>query len=209
MPFIGIVEPTTRVQGLYGGASNASLGSAPLNNIVDASAQHIPGLMGWYKDPVFGRISVVAYSQAQASIPFGAALTKVLGLVTTLSSAGVSTENGAGLSFVAQASTGATYSGYSYSFAGVAAASVINTGYFFWRYISGYVPFAKVGSVIASGSPLVLCGSTAGVLSKPNANFNASIATTASSQQVVGYVITTSDSADGSMSSIWLSGWYA
>ena len=209
MPFIGIVAPTTRVQGLFGGASNASLGSAPLNNVVDATAQHIPGLVGWYKDPVFGRISVVAYAQAQASIPFGAGLTKVAGIATTLSSAGASTENGAGVSFVQQGSTGAAMTGFAYQFAGVAAASVINTGNFFWRYISGYVPFAKVGSVIASGSPLTTFPSTAGVLGKPNAAFNASNATSNSAQIAVGYVLTTSDAADGSMSSIWLSGWYA
>lgn len=209
MPFIGIVPPTTRVQGLYGGASNASLGSAPLNNIVDASAQNVPGLVGWYKDPVFGRISVLAYSQAQASIPFGACLKHVAGDATTLSSAGASTENGQGCAFVQQSPTGSTTSGYAYQFAGVAAASVINTGYYFWRYISGYVPFAKVGSVIATGVALTPAPSTAGVLGKMNATFNASNATSATAFVAVGYVLTTSDAADGSMSSVWLSGWYA
>ena len=209
MPFIGLVDPTTRVQGIYGGATNAPIGTAPLNNIVDASAQHIPGLMGWYKDPQYGRISVVAYAQAQSSIAYGDALTKVAGLATTLNSAAASQENGQGLSFVAKASTAAAYSGYAYQFAGVAAASVINTGYFFWRYISGYVPNARCGSVIASGSPLVVAGSVAGVLSGAFASkFNATT-TNGTAFVAVGYPITTTDAADGSVASIWLAGWYA
>jgi hypothetical protein len=209
MPFIGIVAPTTRVQGLFGGATNAPIGTAPLNNIVDGTAQATPGLVGWYKDPQFGRISVVAYAQAQSSIPYGAALVHVGGVATTLASAGASTENGQGLAFVSQASTGAAYSGYAHTFAGVAAASVINTGHFFWRYISGYVPNAKCGSVIASGAPLVLCGSVAGVLSGFFASHGNATTTNGTAFIPVGYAITTTDAADGSQASIWLAGWYA
>lgn len=209
MPFIGIVPPTQRVQGLFGGATNAPIGTAPLNNIVDGTAQAVPGLIGWYKDPQFGRISVVAYAQAQASISYGDALIKVAGAATTLSSAGASVEAGAGVAFVKTAGTGSSQSGFAYQFAGVAAASVINTGHFFWRYISGYVPNAKCGSVIASGSPIMVAGSTAGVLSKMNAAFNASNASSNTACIAVGYPITTTDAADGSVASIVLSGWYA
>ncbi len=211
MPFIGIVDPCTRIQGLYGGATNAPIGTAPLNNIVDASAQHLPGLVGWYKDPQFGRISVLAYAQALASISYGDALIKVAGAATTLTSAGASTENGAGLAFVKTAGTGSTPSLQGFQFAGVAAASVFNTGYYFWRYISGYVPNARCGSVIASGAALTLAPSTAGVLGKGNAAFNASghAGTSATMPVAVGYPITTTDAADGSVASIVLTGWYA
>jgi hypothetical protein len=209
MPFFGIVPPTQRVQGIFGGATNAPIGTAPLNNIVDGTAQAVPGIVGWYKDPQFGRISVVAYAQAQSSIAYGDALTKVAGVATTLSSAGASIEAGFGLAFVAKASTGAEYSGYTHQFAGVAAASVINTGHFFWRYISGYVPNARCGSVIASGKGLVVAGSVAGVLSGALAShFNAT--TTNGTQFIsVGYPISTTDAADGSVASIYLTGWYA
>jgi hypothetical protein len=194
---------------LFGGATNAPIGTAPLNNIVDGTAQATPGLMGWYKDPQFGRISVVAYAQAQGSIAYGDALVHVGGIATTLSSAGASIENGQGLAFVQKASTGAVYSGYQHLFAGVAAASVINTGHFFWRYISGYVPNARCGSVIATGSPLVLAGSVAGVLSALLASHGLSTTTNGTAFIPVGYPITTTDAADGSVASIWLSGWYA
>ena len=209
MPFIGIVPPTQRVQGIFGGATNAPIGTAPLNNIVDATAQAIPGLIGWYKDPQFGRISVVAYAQAQASIAYGDALTKVAGVATTLSSAGASVEAGLGIAFVAKASTGGAMSGFTHQFAGVAAASVINTGVFFWRYISGYVPNARCGSVIASGAPLVVGGSTAGVLSGAFASHWNATTTNGTQFFAVGYPISTTDAADGSVASIVLSGWYA
>ena len=209
MPFIGIVPPTQRVQGIFGGATNAPIGTAPLNNIVDGTAQALPGIVGWYKDPQFGRISVVAYAQAQSSISYGDALIKVAGAATTLSSAGASVEAGAGIAFVKTAGTGSAQSGYAFQFAGVAAASVINTGHFFWRYISGYVPNARCGSVIASGSPLVVAGSTAGVLSAGLASHWNATTTNGTAFVAVGYPITTTDAADGSVASIVLSGWYA
>lgn len=209
MPFIGIVPTTQRVQGIFGGATNAPIGTAPLNNIVDGTAQAVPGLVGWYKDPQFGRISVVAYAQAQSSIAYGDALVHTAGVATTLSSAGASVEAGFGLAFVAKASTGAAYSGYAHTFAGVAAASVINTGHFFWRYISGYVPNARCGSAIATGGALVVGGSVAGVLSGFLASHGNATTTNGTAFIPVGYTNMTTDNADGSVASIWLSGWFA
>ena len=208
MPFIGIVPPTNRVGGLPGAASTFSTGSAPLNQIVDGTALNTPGLVAWYKEPVFGKISVLAYAQALASIAAGDSLIHVAGFgATTINSAGASVGNGLDTGFVAKAGTASAYSKQAWLFAGVAAAPVSNTGAYFWRYISGYVPFAKCGSVIASGSPLILCPSTGGVLGK-NA-FSSATIVDATMTFPVGYTLQLTDAADASMASIWLSGWYA
>ena len=208
MPFVGINPPTNRVAGLIGGGSNASMGSAPLNNIVDATALNTPGLVAWYKEPLFNRISVLAYAQALASIPFGQALIHTAGFgATTLNSANASVGNGIDTGFVQTAGTASAHSGQTFLFAGIAAASVTNTGAYFWRYVSGYVPFAKCGSAIASGVALYTAPSTAGVLGK-SAFANATIVN-ATVAIPVGYTLQLTDAADGSMASIWLSGWYA
>lgn len=208
MPFIGINPPTNRVGGLPGAASTIALASAPLQVIVDATALNTPGLVAWYKDPLFGKISVLAYAQAAASIAIGAALVKTAGFfATTVNSAGTVIGNGLDTGVVQTAGTASVYSGLSYNFAGVAAAPVSNTGAYFWRYISGYVPIAKCGSAIASGTPLAVAPSTAGVLGKPGA-LNAT-ATNATVNFMVGFPLMITDNADGSTASIVLSGWYA
>lgn len=204
MPFIGINPPTNRVQGIYGSTPTATaLGSYPLIGIVDASAQATPGLVAWYKDN-FGRISILAYAQAGASIPVGAPLAHQAGFATTLNSAGVSTQNGIDTGFVLQTTT--AQGGRQDIFAGVAAANVSNTGYFFWRYVSGYVPQALVGSIIASGNMLVVSGSTAGQL---GSNTLGNATTTGTTYFPVGYMLQLASNAAGTIASIWLNGWYA
>lgn len=54
--------------------------------------------------------------------------------------------------------------------AGIAAADVSNTGYFSYAYIYGYCPAAKVGTSLASDTPLKLGASIAGYLSVLQAN---------------------------------------
>lgn len=206
MPFIGINPPTNRVQGIYGSTPTATvLGSYPLAGIVDASAQAQPGLIAWYKDSV-GRISVLAYAQAGATIALGRPLIHQAGLGTTLNSAGVSTQNGIDTGYVLAAST--TQGKRSDIFAGVSAADVSNTGYFFWRYISGYVPGAIISSNVASGNPIMLSASTTGGQFSSVQLFNATIvdATTA---YAVGYSLQLASNTAGTLASVWLNGWYA
>lgn len=205
MPFIGINPPTNRVQGIYGSTPTATiLGSYPLAGIVDASAQAVPGLVAWYKDSV-GRISVLAYAQAQGSIPLGAPLVHQAGFATTLNSAGVSTQNGLDTGFVQVATT--TFGGRADVFAGVAAANVSNTGYFFWRYINGYVPQALCGSNIISGNPIILSATGTGGQFGSNTLGNATL--TGTTFYPVGYTLMLSSNTAGTIASVWLNGWFA
>ena len=208
MPFIGINPPTNRVGGLPGAASTVTTASAPLNQIVDGTALNLPGIVAWYKEPQTNKISVLAYAAANATIALGDALIHSAGFgATTFNSAGNLIGNGLDTSFVQKASTGVGHSKQAFLFAGVAAAPVSNTGAYFWRYISGYVPFAKCGSAIASGIQLVVAPSTTGVLGK-SAFANATIVD-ATMTIPVGYTLQLTDSADASLASIWLNGWYA
>ena len=180
-------------------------GSAPLNTMVDtATAQNLPGMVAWFKDTQ-GQVSVLAYSQAQASIAYGAALMKVTA-GSFVSATGVgSTQVRSGFDSNVVIAGVASVGGYPAGFAGIAAASVINTGAYFWRYISGFVPEATVGSGVASGRLLTNYATTAGALGSLT-NFNA--ATVSGTQYVaVAYTIGAAP-ANGGLASVYLTGWY-
>lgn len=180
-------------------------GSAPLNTMVDtATAQNLPGMVAWFKDTQ-GQVSVLAYSQAQASIAYGAALMKVTA-ASLVSATGVgSTQVRSGFDNNVVIAGVASCGGYGAGFAGIAAASVINTGAYFWRYISGFVPEATVGSGVASGRLLTNFSSTAGALGSIT---NFQLATVAATVTIpVGYTVGAAP-ANGGLASVYLTGWY-
>ena len=181
-------------------------GSAPLNTMVDtATAQNLPGMVAVFKDTQ-GQISWLAYSQAQASIAYGAALQKVTAASLTTATGVASTQVRSGFDCNVVIAGLASIGGYGAGFAGVAAASVINTGAYFWRYISGFVPEATVGSGVASGHLLTNFATTNGALGSLS-NFNATSASNATVQIPVGFTVGAAP-ANGGLASVYLTGWY-
>ena len=181
-------------------------GSAPLNTMVDtATAQNLPGMVAVFKDSD-GQISWLAYSIAQASIAYGAALQKVTAASLVSATGVASTRVKSGFDNNNVIAGIASCGGYGVGFAGIAAASVINTGAYFWRYISGFVPEATVGSGVASGRLLTNFATTAGALGSLS-NFNATSASNATVQIPVGYTVGAAP-ANGGLASVYLSGWY-
>lgn len=181
-------------------------GSAPLNTLVDtATAQNLPGMVAVFKDSD-GQISWLAYSIAQASIAYGAALQKVTAASLVSATGVASTRVKSGFDNNNVVAGIASCGGYGVGFAGVAAASVINTGAYFWRYISGFVPEATVGSGVASGRFLTNYATTAGALGSLS-NFNATSASNATVQIPVGYTVGAAP-ANGGLASVVLTGWF-
>jgi hypothetical protein len=181
-------------------------GSAPLNTMVDtATAQNLPGMVAWFKDSD-GQVSVMAYAIANASIAYGAALQKVTAASLVAATGVASTRVKSGFDNNTVIAGIASCGGYGVGFAGIAAASVINTGAYFWRYISGFVPEATVGSAVASGRFLTNYATTAGALGSLS-NFNATSASNATVQIPVAYTVGAAP-ANGGLASIHLTGWY-
>jgi hypothetical protein len=150
-----------------------------------------------------GQISWLAYTQAQASIVYGKALIRAAGFaVTATGVASTQVKSGYDCNVVVTATV--TYGGYAGNFAGVAAASVSNTGAYFWRYISGFVPEALCATAAASGAVIMLSGSVAGNLTPPPV-VNATL--TGTSQQTVGVMLGLAPAAGG-LASVYLTGWY-
>lgn len=207
MPFISQIAQMIRLTPSPGGSNTVTAttnGSAQFNNLIDtATCQNLPGMVGWYKDSQ-GQVSVLAYSQAQASIPYGAALMHAAGnLVTATGVASTRVRSGYDCNVVAALTT--AYGAYSGNFAGVAGASIINTGVYFWRYISGFVPEALVATGMASGTLLAPCATTANVLGTVNNLNAATVAATAA--QSVGFMVGIGP-ANGGLASVYLTGWY-
>ena len=182
-------------------------GSAPLNTRVDtATAQNLPGMVAVFKDSD-GQISWLAYSIAQASIAYGAALQKVTYGGSALAATGVaSSKSKTGFDTTVVVTGTVSVGGYGAGFAGIAAASVINTGAYFWRYISGFVPEATVGSGVASGRAVTNFATTAGALGSIS-NFNATSASNATVQIPIGYTVGAAP-ANGGLASVCLTGWF-
>ena len=181
-------------------------GSAPLNTMVDtATAQNLPGMVAVFKDND-GQISWLAYSQAQASIAYGAALQKVTAASLTTATGVASSKSKTGFDTNVVVTGTVSVGGYGAGFAGIAAASVINTGAYFWRYISGFVPEATVGSGVASGRAVTNFATTAGALGSIS-NFNATSASNATVQIPVGFTVGAAP-ANGGLASVYLTGWY-
>jgi hypothetical protein len=169
-----------------------------------ATAQNLPGMVAVFKDSD-GQISWLAYSIAQASIAYGAALQKVTAasLVSATGVASARVKSGFDNNVVTAGL--ASIGGYGAGFAGIAAASVINTGAYFWRYISGFVPEATVGSGVPSGHLLTNFATTNGALGSLT-NLNA--ATIAATLSIpVGYTVGAAP-ANGGLASVYLTGWY-
>jgi hypothetical protein len=176
-------------------------GSAPLNTLVDtATAQNLPGMVAWYKD-TDGQVSVLAYAIAQASIPYASPLMKAAGNLTTATGV-ASTRVKSGFDTNNVGVMSATQAGYSGYFAGIAAGSISNTGAYFWRYISGFVPEAKVASGMSSGAQVFANATVIASLTALNAT-----STNATTQIPVGYSVGAGP-AGGGLTSIALTGWY-
>lgn len=203
MPFIGINPPAARVNNL-GPLSGASISLSPLSATVDLASLNIsPGHIGFYRDSS-GRISVLAYSVAQASIVYGAALQHQAGGSLTVVGTGLASIGGFDPNVVLTATT--KNGGYPAAFAGIAGASVVNTGAGFWRYISGFVPEAAMGSTIGSGALLQVSASAAGFLATV-ANFG--LATVAATIGIpVGFALGANGATAGAVNSVFLTGWY-
>lgn len=178
-------------------------GSCPLNTLVDtATATNLPGMVAWFKDAQ-GQISVLAYTQAQASIVYGKALIRAAGFLSTATGvASTVVKSGYDCNVVVTATT--TYGLTTGNFAGIAAASVSNTGAYFWRYISGFVPEALCATAAASGKIIYLSGSVAGNLT-PAPVDNAT--QTGTSVAPVGVMLGLAPAAGG-LASVYLTGWY-
>lgn len=207
MPFMGLNPQSVRLTPSPAASSSPAAttnGTSILNTMVDtATAQNLPGMVAWYKDAQ-GQISVLAYSIAQASITYAAALMhQAGGAATSTGVASTRVRGGYDCNNVAVATT--AICGYAGNFAGIAAASVNNTGAYFWRYISGFVPEAQMGSSINSGALLVLSGTVAGALGSMN-NLNAATVS-GTAQQTIGFALGISSGA-GSLASVYLTGWY-
>lgn len=207
MPFIGLNPQGVRLTPVPGGSNSGaatSQGTSILNNMVDtATAQNLPGMIAWFKDSQ-GQISVLAYAIAQASITYAAALQRQAGGATTATGVGSTlVRGGIDCNVVAMATTAT--GGYPGAFAGVAAASVVNTGAYFWRYISGFVPEALFGSTIASGKMICAAPSTTGAFGSLN-SLN-TFATNATYSFAVGVALGPVTGA-GSLASIYLTGWF-
>lgn len=158
MPFIGVNPPAARVTSDAGISSQA-----------DAGQKNMPGQIAFYKDSS-GRISVLRYVQAFASIVKGAALMQVpLAEATTtgISSAGLANDP-------VVLHTASVAIGGQNMCKGFAAADVSNTGYWFWSYIAGYCPDAAMPTAYNSGQPLRLSASYAGRLSSAAINVSTS-----------------------------------
>ena len=178
-------------------------GSAPLNTLVDtATCQNLPGMVAWFKDAQ-GQISVLAYTQAQASIVYGKALIRAAGFLSTATGvASTAVKSGYDCNVVVTATT--TYGLSNGNFAGIAAGSVSNTGAYFWRYISGFVPEALCATATASGKIICLSGSVAGNLTVSPVD-NAT--QTGTSPIPVGVMLGLAPAAGG-LASVYLTGWY-
>jgi hypothetical protein len=207
MPFFGLNPQGVRLTPSPGASNSPTAttnGSAPLNNIVDtATAQNLPGMVAWFKDAQ-GQVSVLAYAIAQASIVYGKALIRAAGFLSTATGvASTAVKSGFDCNNVVTATT--TFGGYAGNFAGIAAGSVSNTGAYFWRYISGFVPDALCATATASGTLLIVSGSVAGNLAGlPALNATSTNATVAIP---VGVTLGLAPAAGG-LASVYLTGWY-
>ena len=164
MGFIGVNPPAARLTG-DGATSQAKLAAS-----VDSSQKNMPGHIAFFKDSQ-GRISVLRYLQAFASIPKGATVTNVNATEATtggVSSSGFSNDP----NVVTVASIG--FSFHQNIGKGISAADVSNTGYWSWYYIAGYCPDAAMPTAYASGIAMRLSATYAGRLS--SAQVNASFA---------------------------------
>ncbi len=212
MPFFGINPQTVRLTASPGATNSPTAttnGSAPLNNIVDtATAQNLPGMVAWYKDTQ-GQLSVLAYAIAQASIAYASPLMHAVAGSLSAATGVASTAVKSGLDLNCVAVMQSSAAGYPAMFAGIAAASVINTGAYFWRYISGFVPEALCGSGMASMRMIIPRASgTLVVMASLNAE-NATYGTSffGTTQIPVGFSVGAAP-ANGGLASICLTGWY-
>jgi hypothetical protein len=200
MGFIGhapIVERTTA----DGATSQARIAAQ-----VDSTAQTELGTVAFFKDDS-GRVSVLRYVQAWASVPLGAVLMHQAGGATTVNSAGVSTLGGRDPAFVDVATLGLAVAPN--LCAGIAAAAVSNTGYYFWSYIAGYCPDAAMPTSYASGQPMRISATYTGRLSSSqiNASF-ACVGATIPIYAVAHSLMVNSAATANSTGSIMLHGWF-
>lgn len=186
--------------------ADGATSQAKLANQVDSTAQTELGTVAFFKDDS-GRVSVLRYVQAYASIPLGAVLMHQAGGATTLNSSGVSTLAGRDPAYVDVATTGLAVANN--WCAGIAAASVVNTGYFLWSYIAGYCPDAAMPTSYASGQPMRLSATYAGRLSSSqlNASF-ACIGATIPIFIIAHSLAANSSATANSTGSVLLHGWF-
>lgn len=190
--FVGVNPPAARVTNDGGIASQT-----------DSTRKNGPGQIAFYRDSK-GRWSVLKYVQSFASIVKGSVITQVHAAEAT--TGGVS---GFTLSqdpnVVTTASVGQATN---LTPAGIAAAEVSNTGYWFWSYIAGYCPDAAMPTLYASGQPLRMSATYAGRLS--SAQINASFACVGATIPIRAVAIAlgqTSFSTANSTNSVMICGW--
>lgn len=183
--------------------ADGATSQARLAATVDSAQKNMPGHVAFFKDDS-GRISVLRYLQAFASIPKGAAVMNVIASEAT--TGGVSS---AGFSQDPHMVTIATIGLHNVNMCkGIAAAEVSNTGYWAWYYIAGYCPDAAMPTSYASGQPLKLSATYAGRLS--SAMVNASLTCTGASGawHIVAIALGVASSASAnSTGSAYLQGW--
>ncbi len=165
MGFIGTNPPAARVTG--DGATEQARVAATVDT---AGHKNMPGQIAFFKDSQ-GRISVLRYLQAFASVPKGALVTHVNPTEATtggVSSAGFSQDP----NVVTVASIGFAY--HQNIGKGISAAEVSNTGAWSWYYIAGYCPDVAMPTAYNSGLAMRMSATYAGRLS--SAQVNASFA---------------------------------
>lgn len=197
MGFIGVNPPAARM------TADGATEQARLAATVDSAQKNMPGHIAFFKDSA-GRISVLKYVQALASIVKGTVLMNVIASEAT--TGGVASD---GLSQSPHLVTAATIGLHNVNMCkGIAAAEVSNTGYWFWAYIAGYCPDAAMPTSYASGQPMKLSGTYAGRLS--SAMVNASLTCTGASGawNIVAMSLGVSSSANAnSTGSVFIQGW--
>jgi len=200
MGFVGHAPVAVRTD------SDGSTTQAKVANQVDSTPQQELGSVAFFKDDS-GRWSVLRYVQAYASVPLGAVLMQQAGGATTLNSAGVSTLAGRDPAYVDVATTGlSTANNWC---AGIAAASVVNTGYYFWSYIAGYCPDAAMPTSYASGQAMRMSATYAGRLSSSLVNnSNACTGGTIPIYIIAHSLMLSSSATNNSTGSVLLHGWY-
>lgn len=200
MGFIGHAPIVERV------TADGATTQAQIAAQVDSTAQNPVGTVAFFKDDS-GRISVLRYVQAYASIPLGAVLMHQAGGATTLNSAGVSTLAGRDPAYVDVATTGLAVAPN--QCAGIAAASVVNTGYYLWSYIAGYCPDAAMPTSYASGQPMRMSATYSGRLSSSqiNASF-ACVGATIPINVIAHSLMLSSSATANSTGSVMLHGWF-
>jgi hypothetical protein len=197
MGFIGVNPPAARLA--FDGATE----QARVALAVDSAQRNMPGHIAFFKDSV-GRISVLKYMQAFASIPKGAAVMNVNPAEAT--TGGVSSS---AFSQDPQVVTIASIGFHNFNICkGIAAAEVSNTGYWSWFYISGYCPDAAMPTSYASGQFMKLSGTYAGRLSSAIANASLTCTGATGAWHIVAMSLAVNSSASAnSTGSVVIQGW--